>query len=339
MKKPRILMIGCGGTIGMTPGKDGALRPAQSVEEIVQHVPGIVDHAEIELLQLLNKDSTNIGSEDWTTIAKAISEEVCQKGFQGIIITHGTDSMAYTASALSFAFGRNLTVPIALTGAQLPVSGFLTDAIFNLKAVALTMVQAIERDIAEVMVVFNDLVLRGNRTIKTSEAHFRAFDSPAYPPLARISASGIEFSTFVFKRRSDQLAMRPNFHPNVVTIELTPGASPEALISMARSRRCQGVLLKSLGAGNVPDSWLPALSEVIGKYRVPVLASTQFVGGRTHIAAYEPGRKAMEIGVIPTMDMTTPAAAVKLMWLLANGHSTVDDIRFGIAQGIAGEID
>ena len=335
--KARVLMIGCGGTIGMVPGEDGTLHPAHSVDEIVKYIPGLTEHAEIQFLQLMNKDSTNMGPEDWTSIALAIKENVAD--CQGVILTHGTDTMAYTASALSFAFGRSLTVPIILTGSQLPVISFPTDATFNLQVAFMAMEQAIDIECAEVMVAFSDMVMRGNRTIKQNEVQFRAFDSPAFQLLGRVSAMGVEFSPFIFKRQSSQLEMKPHFHPNVVTVELTPGFPVDSLISMVKDGKCRGILLKSLGAGNVPDSWMSTLEWIIKTCQIPILVSTQFVGGRTQLSIYELGKKAMDIGVIPTRNMTTSAATVKLMWLLANGCSTIEQIREGIETSIVGEID
>jgi L-asparaginase len=322
----------------MLPDAEGVLQPAQTVDQIVHCVPGIKEMVELDLVQLMNKDSTNMDPGDWTAIAYAISERMSD--YQGVLVTHGTDTMVFTAAALSFAFGRSLQIPIVITGSQLLIASFPTDAVFNMQASVATLVEANSRDIAEVMIVFSDMVLRGNRALKRSESQFSAFESPAMGPLGRVTATGVDFTPFAFTRQAVGVpGFNPHFHPNIVTLELTPGSLSSAMMSIIKDGGCRGLVLKSLGAGNVPDSWLSALETVIGKYQIPVLVTTQFVGGRTHLEMYAPGIRALELGVIPTRNMTAPTAAVKLMHLLANGCDTNDKIRKGIDERIVGEVD
>ena len=155
-----ILIIGFGGTIAMTPDstRGGVLRPAKTIDEILTLVPTLRGHANITLKQILNIDSTNVNPSHWAMLAIAIADSI--SGYDAIIVTHGTDTMAYTATAISFAIGSNPPIPIIFTGSQLPLVEFGTDARFNLENAVKTAIHASEMGVNEVMIVFNDRVLR-----------------------------------------------------------------------------------------------------------------------------------------------------------------------------------
>lgn len=185
--KKKIKILGLGGTITMIPDPStGVLKPAKNVKEISNLIPFLGKIGDITFQEIENIDSTNINPNHWTKLAKKVAE--IYQDCDGIIITHGTDTMAYTASALSLALGRGLKISVVFTGSQLPLVACGTDARFNLESAVKTIIQASNENIAEVMIVFSDRVLRANRTIKTSEAKFPAFDSPAFPHLAEITA-------------------------------------------------------------------------------------------------------------------------------------------------------
>jgi len=345
MSKRKVLILGFGGTIAMVPDDSGVLKPAKGVEEILAIVPSLKDMAEISFLGIENLDSTNVNPSHWTKIAFEIARVHGQ--YDGIIVTHGTDTMPYTASAVSLVFGRKLGIPIVFTGSQLPLVSYGTDAKFNLEWSMKTVLSACDQNVCEVMIVFNGLVLRANRTIKISEADFRAFNSYAFPPLARITATGV--SRFVadairVESRGEPRAIdiSPHFQRGILSVEVVPGVEPGILQEVLRSGKCQGLLLKSLGAGNVPSldeySLLPVIKLAVETYRVPVLISTKFVGGNTIMEKYEPGKLALEAGAIPTGDMTDVAAQVKFMWALAQGHRSHDDLKQVINTSIVGEI-
>ncbi len=317
---PRVKILGCGGTIAMAPDENGTLRPAQSIDEIINQVPTLRGMADIKLEQLINKDSTNVTPRHWTRIARRI-EEAQRAGYNGILVTHGTDTLAYSAGAVALAMGRGLKIPVVFTGAQLPLTPAGTDARFNIENSMRTLLVANEEEIAEVMIAFSDRVLRGARAIKTSESKFTAFDSPALPPLATITATGIDFQYFALRKGKEELNVRPEFSRFIFTIEVVPGLDPKLLMNIISLPNCRGILLKSLGSGNVPSegaySLLPVIKEAVKK-NIPVLVTTKFVGGNTHMEMYEPGKKALDLGAIPTGDMTDVMVQVKLMWLLGN---------------------
>ncbi|MFA6353531.1 MAG: asparaginase [Candidatus Paceibacterota bacterium] len=340
MKK--VLILGFGGTIAMIPDVSGVLAPAKSIEEILLIVPSLREMADVELVQVENKDSTNITPSHWTKLAIKIAE--IHGDYDAIIVTHGTDTMAYTAGAVSLALGRELEIPIVFTGSQLPLISYGSDARFNLENAMKTVLEACEVGIAEVMIVFSDLVLRASRTVKISEAKFGAFDSPAFPYLSQITATGVCFIPQALKagEKKTILDIKPHFQRGILSVEIVPGLEPGILMAVLKSGTCQGLLLKSLGAGNVPSeeeySILPVIEAATSKYKVPVLVSTKFVGGNTHMDIYEPGKLALEAGAIPTGDMTDVMAQIKFMWALAQGHRDRKSLEEVIKKSFVGEI-
>lgn len=341
MNKRKVVILGFGGTIAMVPDSSGVLKPAKSVEEIIAIVPSLREMADVSFQELERRDSTNINPSHWTKLALKIQE--IHDTADAIIITHGTDTMAYTASGVALALGRRLKIPIIFTGSQLPLIAHGTDARFNLENAMKTALQACENDIAEVMIVFSDCVMRGCRAIKTSEARFPAFDSPAFPHLARIDAIGVHFIADALKKdEKTAQEIKPHFQRGILTIDLVPGLEPGILLEVLQSGKCQGLLLKSLGAGNVPSedeySLLPIIHEAVSTFKIPVLISTKFVGGQTHMDIYEPGKLALEAGAIPTGDMTDVMAQVKFMWALAQGNRSPEDLKRVINTNFIGEI-
>lgn len=338
----KIALIGFGGTIAMVPNAEGALAPATSAEELIDHVPMMREvDAELEVIQLLNKDSTNINPSDWELLINKIAE--LQDDYDGIIVTHGTDTMAYTATATTFALGKDAALPIVFTGSQLPIIDVGTDARVNLERSTKVLLEALDEGISETMIVFSDRVLRATRTIKVNEARFNAFDSPAFQHLADLTATETVFSPLAHRRvRKTKITPRKVFENKVVSMDLRPGLEPDMLRSVARSEHCAGLVLKSLGAGNVPSegeySLLSVIRETVqgGK---PVIIATKFVGGKTIPEIYETGREALKAGAGHASNMTSVAAEVKLMWLLGQGIRTPEAVNQAMLKAYVGEVD
>lgn len=335
----RVAIIGFGGTIAMIPD-NGVLRPAKSIDEILEIVPSLAKMASVDVRQVINLDSTNLSPKHWVQLVDVLVD--MYDSYDAFIVTHGTDTMAYTATAVSLAFGRGLKKPIIFTGSQLPLVEFGTDARFNLENSMKVAVEAIEKSIAEVMIVFNDLVLRANRTIKTSESKFRAFESPAFPLLGNITAMGATFGPEAFRRDDTvPLVIQKRFSEGVLAIELYPGIQPEIIRPALEAGKCTALLLKSLGAGNVPseepNSLIPLIRYASRDLKIPVLVSTKFVGGNTQMEIYEPGKLALDAGAIPTDDLTDVAAQVKCMWALHAWKESPEDFRNIIRKNFAGE--
>ena len=339
--KKKILVIGYGGTIAMVV-KDNKVVPAENIEEILKLLPRLSELADIDFEVLSNKDSTNVNHADWTRIATHIGTKCSD--YDAFLITHGTNTMAYTASALSLALGSGLPKPVAITGSQLPLTVYGNDARFNFENAVKTIVTACEQGINEVMVIFNDVVLRAGRAVKISESAFRAFDSPAFPPVADITSTGVHFNYHA--RRYDKsvpFELRPHFTSGILSIDLTPGQLPDLFEVIVSSGKCKGIILKSHGAGSVPTdgpyNFIPFIEKTVRNYKIPVIISTKFLGGNSFKEVNdEPAVLALEAGAIPSGDQTDAMTEVKLMWILSQGINTLGEIKKSILRDFTGEI-
>ena len=264
--------------------------------------------------------------------------------FDGFLITHGTNTMAYTASALALAFGAGLQKPIVVTGSQLPLTVFGNDARFNFENSVKVLSQACEEQIAEVMIVFDDLVLRGGRAVKVSESAFRAFQSPALSAIGEITSTGVHFAPHARHKNTQlPLTLLHTFTPGVLSIDLTPGQLPELFENIIQKDACQGIILKSHGAGSVPTeglyNFLPFISHTVHTCKKPVIISTKFLGGNSFKEINdECAVLAIEAGAIPSGDLTDVMTEVKLMWILAKKINSIADIRHAILQNEVGEV-
>lgn len=345
-KRNRVLILGCGGTIVCLPGPDGALMPAKTVDDIAKVIPSLTERVDVELKQIENRDSSELTPSHWTKFAMAIAEAVSSGKYIGIIGTHGTDTMAYTTTAIGLVLGRSLTIPVIFTGSQRSLFKARTDARFNVENSMEVLLQAAGKRIAEVMIVFNKFVLRGTRAVKISESDFDAFGSPAFPPLAIISAlEEIRFNPGV-KRVPKNAQWKGedldfHFQRGVVVFDLVPGLEPGIVLDVLHGGKCQAIVLRSLGAGNVPSmdeySLMPCIKEA-NRLKIPVVVTTKFVGGTTHAGMYGPGKAALDAGAIESGNLTDVAVQVKLMWLLAKGKRSREEIQRALLMPVAGEV-
>jgi L-asparaginase len=341
--RKKILIVSYGGTIVMVVDSERkAVVPAKNVDEILKLIPSLDSIADVEMKVLSNKDSTDVGPEDWSRLAMFLYEN--HDRYDGFVITHGTNTMSYTASALTLALGRGFKKPVVLTGSQLPLTVYGNDARFNFENAVKTAVIASKNNVAEIMIVFSDLILRGCRAVKTSESRFRAFESPAFPEIGTITSTGVHFNYNA--RKMDPtipLNLTPRFSTNIVSIDLTPGQSPSMIESLILSGKCNGVILKSHGAGSVPIegefSFLPFIRKTVQEYKIPVIVSTKFLGGNSFKEINDDNAvKAIEAGAIPGGDLTDVMTEVKLMWLLAQGTASTDSIKEKVLTDYVGEL-
>lgn len=313
--KPKICLIYTGGTIGMTKKKDGSLAPPEHPEDFLKVAPEIEDYVDFDFVPLLNKDSTNMNPDDWIKMAEAVYRKR-NAGYDGFVIAHGTDTMHFSSSALSFALGRNLNFPVVFTGAQTIPEVKHGDARVNLlRACKLTTM-----DLAEVVICFGDYVFRGCRAQKKDEKKFDAFESPAYFPIGYITEN-IEMSPLAKrKEKAYDIFFRPYFQKGILLVNLIPGLEPELIHPTIEMEQCNGIILQSFGAGNVPHedklSFIPIIEEAV-KLHKPVIITSQFPGHSTLGTEYEAGIVAHKAGAIPTGNMTSTAAVVKFRWVLA----------------------
>ncbi len=328
--RPRILILHTGGTLGMVPRKgDQALEPAEFSAAILENVPELSEIADVEADVFLNLDSSDVTPEHWKALARRIADSVGEYG--GIVVTHGTDAMTYTASALSYCL-RNLPIPVILTGAQRPLSDPRSDARANLTGA----VDLAARKIPEVGIYFDGHLLRGNRTMKRSSFAFAAYRSPNFPPLAEVGA-GVRMVAEPL-RPAGEFRLEGGFDWRVASLRLLPGQPPDALRCMGRSG-LGAVLIEAFGMGNLPvvdRSVANAVADLTSK-GVVVAIGSQSRHGRVDLHRYAGGRLALEVGAVGTADMTTEAAAVKLMYLLAT-CSGPEEVGARITVPIAGEV-
>ncbi len=330
--KPSLLLLFCGGTIAMRQDVvTSALAPYLSAKDLVASDVHLREEFSIKTKTITNIDSTNMQPHHWETVAKAIVQNYAD--FDGFVVAHGTDTMAYTASAVSFAL-QNLGKPVVFTGAQVPPEIVGTDAMSNL----VHAFQVATMDFAEVAIVFGNRILRGARSTKVSESERDAFISPVFPELGFVRLQPELTYPNIKRRHTGMVELRGGFSGNVAVVKCVPGFNPKTLDAIINSG-IQGLIIESFGPGNVPNdenSLLPCI-KLANKKGIPVLICTQCIYGTTRMYLYEVGRQAMELGVIPTRDMTPEAAFVKLKWAL---HQTKDLGKIAVIfnTDIAGEV-
>jgi L-asparaginase len=336
--RARILIIYTGGTFGMSYDKDGVLIPF-NFDYIIDQLPALKNLAlAITAVSFETPiDSSNINPDHWQLISSIIYDQYSEH--DGFVVLHGTDTMAYTASALSFML-EGLNKPVILTGAQLPISEPRSDARENL-ITALDIASARRYDVPlvpEVCIYFDYELLRGNRSKKVESMQFDAFDSGNYPPLAKAGVKiDYNFSVIRTPTESSTLNLRAAFETNIAIIKLFPGINRNVVSSVLSINGLKAVILETYGAGNAPT--LPWLIEDLKKaieLGVIIVNISQCPGGRVVQGRYETSKKLQQIGVISGADMTTEAAVTKLMLLIGEYGSA--NAKGMISQSIAGEL-
>ena len=339
--EPKVLIIYTGGTIGMAQNpKTGAHEPIDFAN-LAMHVPELEQvKVHCETVQFDPPiDSANIVPEHWARIAHTIVDNYVD--YDGFVVLHGTDTMAYTASALSFML-QNLQKPVILTGSQLPIGVLRTDGKENL-ITAIEMASAHDKIgqpmVPEVCVYFQTKLLRGNRSKKLSAEEFNAFHSPNYPALADI---GVHISYahhhIHYCIRSQHLTPIFNFCTDVVMLKLFPGISQHIVHAMLSIPGLRGVVLETFGTGNAMTfAWfLDELREAVAR-GVVIVNVTQCIGGTVEMGIYDTGNRLLQAGVIGSGDMTTEATVTKLMFLLGQGLSP-EEVKRHMLLSIAGEL-
>ncbi|MEM9324825.1 MAG: asparaginase [Bacteroidota bacterium] len=335
-----ILLIYTGGTIGMIKDESGSLVPF-NFNAALQKVPELSQmHLKMTMVSFpVLLDSSSIRIEDWQSLGTIIHENYDQ--YDGFVILHGTDTMAYTASALSYML-EGLRKPVVLTGAQIPIGELRSDARENLVA-ALQIASAKEAGVPivqEVTIYFNFVLLRGNRSQKVRSSTFGAFESANYPELAK-SGIFIEYNkpNLLKTKKSDTLTLRAKFEPNVLILKVFPGLNEQALRCILGMEGLKGIVLETFGSGNTMtyDWFIDALKETIDR-GVVVYNVSQCSGGEVIPGRYAASKRLMDIGVVSGGDITSEAAITKLMFLLANGRNAVD-IKRKLELPLRGEMD
>lgn len=333
----RVVLLHTGGTLGMPP-RHGApstqrrapLAPERYARELLVEVPELGRIAAIEPRILCNLDSSDIGPEEWTALAEEV-EAARASGADGVVIVHGTDTMAWTASALSFALD-GLDRPVILTGSQRPLGEVRTDARRNL----VDAVDLATRDVPEVGVCFDGRLLRGNRATKGDAWSYAAFASPGCPPLARLGID-VEIAPHV-RRPTRPFRCLGHFDPRVAVLHVTPGMGAHHLARLLDGET-RGVVLAAFGVGNVPLGPRPLPGVVAEAVRagITVMVVTQSHAGGVDLGRYRNGAALAAAGALSGGDMSTEAAVVKLMHALALHPDDAEARAAYLLADVAGE--
>ena len=318
-KTPRILLIYTGGTIGMVRDYKSATLRNFNFDKLLKHIP------EINLLNCVIQsisfekpiDSSNMNINNWVQLAEIIEKNYNE--FDGFVVLHGSDTMSYTASALSFML-ENLSKPVIFTGSQLPIGDLRTDAKENL-ITSIEIASAQENGfsvVSEVCLYFEYKLYRANRTTKISAEHFEAFASPNYAPLG-VSGVHLKFNKHRLYKPVEPktLKVRKQLNNNVVLIKLFPGITKNVVANILATKGLRGVVLETYGSGNAPtDEWFVNLLKKAITQGIYIVNVTQCVGGKVSMGKYETSLTLEKLGIISGNDITTESALAKLMYLL-----------------------
>ncbi|MDD3003443.1 asparaginase [Flavobacterium sp.] len=322
--KAKILLIYTGGTIGMMKDFETGALKAFNFSKLLQRIPELKQlDCDIDTVSFDDPiDSSNINPEKWDKIATIIEEKYTD--YDGFVVLHGSDTMSYSASALSFML-ENLAKPVIFTGSQLPIGDLRTDAKENLiTAIQVASLQSKGKPvIQEVGLYFEYKLYRGNRTTKINAEHFNAFTSPNYPPLAESGVHlKVDTNLGLSQNNSKKLIVHKNLDTNVFVLKLFPGINQSVMSAIMNIPQLKGIVIETYGAGNAPteDWFLEALQQGIDR-GLHIVNVTQCSGGSVNMGQYETSTSLKKIGIISGSDITTEAAITKLMYLLAENVS------------------
>lgn len=334
----KILIIYTGGTIGMVNNPlTGALIPfdfaqiQQNVPELARLNYQIGVHSFDPIM-----DSSNMDPSVWAEIARIIKSEY--ESYDGFVVLHGSDTMAFTASALSFML-ENLDKPVVLTGSQLPIGEIRTDAKENL-ITALEIVATKEDGVAmvpEVCIYFDYQLFRGNRSIKYNSEKFEAFQSPNYHILAEAGVNLSFYTNYILPHPKGKLEVQSNFNANIGVLKMYPGITAQAVQAVTRSG-VDAIVMETFGSGNTTTaSWfIESLQEALDHGKL-IIDISQCQGGSVELGKYETSKKLQQMGIVSGYDMTFEATITKLMYLMGKGLTTTE-IAGLMEQNLRGEL-
>lgn len=339
-ERSELLLIYTGGTIGMVEDVEtGALHPI-NFDQLQVEIPELKKFdCNITVKSLLSPiDSSNMNVQVWKELLQII--EFSYESFDGFVIMHGSDTMAYTASAISFLL-ENVNKPIIFTGSQLPIGKIRTDGKENL-ITAIEIAAAKENGkpiVPEVALYFEYSLYRANRTTKVSAENFEAFQSPNYPLLAEAGVH-IKYNRFAIRKWEDKKVIaRKNINDQVASVKIFPGLRRDVFQAIANLPNLKGLILETFGSGNVPsDSWFSEEIMRLNERGVIVLNITQCTTGSVIQGKYETGVHLENAGVISGKDMTFEAAITKMMYLLSCDELSIDEQKSYVDKNLRGEI-
>ena len=319
MKK--ILLITTGGTIACKQTENG-LAPGLTPEDILSYIPSVKNICEVHTSMVCHIDSTNVTSEHWKMVVSTIKDNYDK--YDGFVICHGTDTLAYTAAALSYMI-QNSSKPVVITGSQKPIQMDVTDAKTNLLD---SFIYAVDDNSHNVNVVFNGKVIAGTRVRKERTKTFNAFSSLNYPVIAVIQ-DGMVIRYIDEKPVADDVCFYTDMSDRVCNLKLIPGIKPDILSYLFKNYDC--IVIESYGVGGIPENLIDVfyseLSKGIAEGKCVVM-TTQIAREGSNMTVYEVGKKVKnDFSLIEAYDMTFEATITKLMWILGMGHKDYDSIR------------
>ena len=325
MKK--ILLITTGGTISSEETSEGLAPSSINFTSFLD----TVKECTIEVKNLFQLDSSNIQPEEWQCMAETVAAEYIN--YDGIVLTHGTDTMGYTSSVLSFML-RNIPIPVVLTGSQLPIFHPLTDGTENLRC-AIAMACSGK---AGVYVAFNRKVILGTRAVKVRTTGFDAFESVNFPNVAEINGGGLKINECALSPIKGDFSLEKELNRKVFLIKLTPGLNP-GIFDMLINMNYKGIVIEAFGAGGIHfirRDLISKLKETV-ESGISVVVCSQCLYESSNFSIYQTGKKTLQTGVIQALDMTTEATVTKLMWALGK-TSNQNEIKKIFNTNFAGEI-
>ncbi len=337
----KVLIIYTGGTIGMLPKeKDNPLSPLVPGKwnELQEFVPALKQlPVDIVLYEMDVIDSSDMHPDYWIDIARVIRDNY--DDYSGFVILHGTDTMTYTAAALSFLL-ENLDKPVIITGSQISISKARNDAVQNLvSSIMLSAPKSFGLPvIPEVCVFFNNKLFRGNRTRKISSSAYEGFDTPNYNVLAEAGGHIKVNERFIREPSKEGFFIHENLEKNVMLVEIFPGITAKALRNIFNLPELKGIVLKTYGAGNAPtdQKFIREIEDVV-KWGLMIVNITQCLHGMVNMERYEAGAELSRRGVISGADMTPEAALVKMMFLLGQGYD-IETTKDEMQKDLRGEL-
>ena len=326
--KKKILRLTTGGTIASLPGGEG-LEPQRS-DVMERELEQLRTYYDITVRDVMCLDSSNIRPEEWQLIARHVFEE--RTGFDGIVVSHGTDTMAYTASAVTYML-PNIDLPVVFTGSQLPLADMLSAGPDNLRT-AFAMAAAGHPG---VFLAFDRKVMLGCRAVKVRASGFSAFESVNARYAARVSNLGLVVDPEVLPKAQGEARLCPELSKNVFLLKLTPGLNP-AVFDMLAAMGYKGIVIEAFGLGgvNVLHRGLRGIHRCL-EDGISVVVTTQCLYDSANLEVYQVGNKLLELGVIQGRDMTSEAAMTKLMWAIGQGMEQAEIAEL-FEQSLAGEI-